>query len=148
MVTTNELKDIYCKNFSTLKLYLTDIVAAEESGFGSQDIASQGNWLIGRILVQRLSLLDQLDSKSMFRLDWITEELETYTTSSFQEGSKHFISYKRLLSDLVSSQNALVQVLEEKELDDEVIQSIAMQESEFVLELTRHQRQNGNTGIY
>lgn len=149
MISTEEAKQVYIKNFNTLKLYLTDIVAAEESGFGSQPITTLNNWIVGHIIFQRSTLLGQIGQETSFALDWSAEETKAYSIKAQSNSHGQRISYKRLLTDLNSSQLAVLATLDCLDLNQsEFLNTMISRETEGVLELSQHNRQNGKTGIY
>lgn len=148
-------KQAITAHFETLKLYLTDIIAAEESGFGSESIQSFGNWLVGHIILKRALLIVEISDKK-FLLDWSNAEHHAYLNHAYlnMDGSKNNrLSFKGLLSNLVTTQTTIIDILDNFEPTQieafaEVIEMNASQEFERVLELTQEKRKSGKTGIY
>lgn len=160
-------------NYNAVNQYLTDFVAAEESGFGSQPVTSKSNWLIGRIIVERLSLFSHLITQEAFKLSLSKEEIETYLIENETKNIENRKGFAELRIALKASQAALEDFFENLDRQDanknfeslsdkyllnnnqvkdktvyEVLEIFATQESEYVLDLKREQRQNGKTGIY
>ena len=177
MTPIDTLKNTFTENFDTLKLYLTDIVAASESGFGSQPINSLSNWLVGNILIHRHDVLSHLGVES--EAQWSTEEISIYFLQPTDSNDDKRHSYVDLLSNLKYSQASLLnylgnfdstesrRIISNKDNNtilnnlatdaQETIESLsaytilnllADYESQLTQQFATEQRQNSKTGIY
>lgn len=108
METIPTLIEGFTKNFDLLKSHLNDIVAASESGFGSQPIDTLSNWIVGHSLLQRKTILNQLTKISTNTSEWSTEEIKSYLS---KENSNHRKSYTELLLALKDTQISLLDYL-------------------------------------
>ncbi len=121
MQSIDTVKNDLTKNFNTLQRHLTDIVAATESGFGSQPIDTLSNWIVGHILIHRIALLNYYPDGSQSNLNWLSLYPRSYLSFKTTNNDNDRKSYSTLLTDLKHSQNSIITLLDS--LKDEHLQA-------------------------